>query len=100
MTDLQLITGPHRYRHRPTEIEAMQFTAATRQSLEAWLVAELGREHFKMTPAHLIIETTQGDRDIHLGGWVIKRPLNNAIGAFEFYPVEDEVMYGYELVPA
>lgn len=97
MTELQLVVTPTRLRHRPTEVEAMQFTPANRWSLYAWLSAELGRDHFEMTDVQLVIETTQGDsRYCGLGAWVIKRPTRTG---FEFYPVEAEVVEdGYDEV--
>ena len=90
MTTLHLVAVPTRFRHRPTEIDAMRFTPATRGALDAWLGAELGRDHYRMTDTHLVIETTQGDsRDCDLGCWVIRRPTRQG---FEFYPVEHEVI--------
>jgi hypothetical protein len=101
MTALHLLTPPAVYRHRPTEVEAMQFTHATRKSLEAWLAAGLGRDRFEMTPSHLVIETAQGDsRDCGLGCWVIRRRTRDG---FEFYPVDHEVIadaYDLAEVPA
>lgn len=90
MTGLHLLTAPTPMVHRPTEVEVMYFTTATRRSLEAWLAAELGRDHFRMTATHLVIETTQGDsRDVGLGAAVIKRRTRDG---YEFYPVEPEVI--------
>lgn len=99
MTELVLLQQPARFRHLPTEVTAMQFTAATRFSLREWLAAELGRDRFEMTDTHLVIETAQGDsRDANLGCWVIKRRTRTG---FEFYPVEHEVIAdSYEAVSA
>lgn len=97
--DLHLLIAPTRMRHLPTEIDTMQFTRANRRSVEAWLTVELGPENFSMTDTHLVLHSTQGDRDISLGGWVNKR--RRADGSHEFYSVEDEVIANdYEAVTA
>ena len=88
MTELQLIAAPILLRHRPTERYGMQFTPANWRSLDAWLAAELGRKHFKMTESHGVIETAQGDKDFHPSDWILKRRTRQG---FEFYPVEDDV---------
>lgn len=105
MTTLQLVATPVLLVHKPTRREGMQFTAATWLSLDAWLAAELGTEHYSMTESgsQLVIHTTQGDsRDCFPGGWVLKRPTRirrdcadcDQAGrqGFEFYPVEPEVV--------
>jgi len=83
------------YTHKPTKVQAIQFTFGNLAELDQWLTAELGPSRYWLNGSHLVIETNEGDsRDCPVGYWVIKgvRGL--------IYPVAPEVFEeSYRLTP-
>jgi hypothetical protein len=91
MTDPQpgapAVTGVTRWRKRPVEIEARQFTAGNGADIAAWCGGRyfpeepLGRRHHPVIEVH----TLEGALVAHPGNWIIRGVKG------EFYPCREDI---------
>lgn len=89
-----------KFRKKPVVIEAMQFTAESKDRCFAfvtcrrWAAFDCDKDPKKDRPV-LIIETLEGNIRAQVGDWIIKGT------AGEFYPVKDSIFQEiYEVVDA
>jgi len=78
-----------KYRKRPVEIEAVQFTYNSLDEVNEFIDENYygGIEQSPDKPPHLIIETDEGNHHAIEGDWIIKG-VNN-----EFYPCKSDVFH-------
>ena len=75
-----------RYRKKPVEIEAMQFTPESKYAVYNWITCtkEADWSDEKAEPV-IKIQTLEGDMVAHVGDWIIKGVKG------EFYPCKPEI---------
>lgn len=79
---------PGRFRKRPVEVEAIQFTEATRAAVLAWSgLRDIGVRD------QLLIETLEGTMEARAGDWIIRGVQG------ELYPCKPDIFAAtYEAV--
>lgn len=88
-------TTAHRYRKRPVEVDAIEFT--DHGELDAWLADTIGRDKFMFLVSpdriSLKIDTPEGTMTAHPGDWIIRGI------AGECYPCKPDIFTAtYEAV--
>lgn len=74
-----------KYRKKPVVIEAMQFTADTKDQVYNFVTCTAFPRFNKKHKPELVIQTLEGDMITSLGDWVI-RGINR-----EFYPCKPDI---------
>lgn len=81
-----------RYRKKPVEVEAMQYTVESCRAIHEWLGLEHAAHDYECDRG-IFIDTLEGQMEASLGDWIIKGV------AGEFYPCKPAIFEAtYELV--